>query len=523
MATIATDNMKKAEYHALKRLFYTRLLVSFSVFLSLYWLNQYTTFFKQLAFLWVALLSTQILAFRLHAPRHLNLFIQLASDLILIGFIIYSSGGYDSPFIFFLGIIIIAAGTQASILLTLITAVLASATYVATVYMFANAHMQSISGDQALKILLQTSLFFLVGGIMAFIARRHARLEQKQQDTSIKHQQLQEIHGQVLQSMQEGIIMLDSSLQIQAFNPAAAEFLGLSEQHAGFEISSFIDIPNALYKFSHPNEASVFRHEISRHEHDLLLTFTKLHQGSQASWLMTIVNITETRALERRLAEQDKLASIGQMAAMLAHEIRNPMQTIAQATELMGLEQKNQALENIITSEINRLNRLVSDMLDYASPLHPHPQDVDIKIFIQQALQHIDLERKYDIQTDVMPATLHIDPDHLRLVLDNLLRNAMRVSPEPASISVVFKHQEDTWQLQIQDHGPGIEEQMRKNLFLPFQTGHKQGIGLGLATVWQVCQANGWQVSIDETYTTGACFIIQGNIKPENNIGNNHG
>ena len=519
--------MKKSDGSALKRLFYSRLLISFAVFASLYWLNQNTSqplvFFKQLFFLWLALLSIQILTFRFQIPKHLNVFIQLISDLILLGFIIYSSGGYASPFIFLFGIIIIAAGTQASILLTLITAVLASATYILSIYTFANAHIQTITSDQALRILLQTSLFFLVGGIMALIARRHASLEQRQKDVNIKHQQLQEIHSQVLQSMQEGIIILNSSLQIQAFNPAAAEFLGVSKQHAGYNINSFIDVPNDLHEHLHHGKTDVFRHEISWHGHDLLLTFTKLHQDSQASWLMTIVNITETRALERQLAEQDKLASIGQMAAMLAHEIRNPMQTIAQATELMGLEQKDSNLENIVTSEIQRLNRLVSDMLDYASPLHPHPQATDITMFIQQTLQQIDLEQSHDIQTDIMPATLFIDPDHLRLVLDNLLRNAMRVSPEPASISIIFSLEDDTWQLQVKDSGHGIEEKMKKTLFQPFQTGHKQGTGLGLATVWQVCQANTWQVSIDETLTTGACFIIQGSIKPQGNTGENNG
>jgi signal transduction histidine kinase len=306
--------------------------------------------------------------------------------------------------------------------------------------------------------------------------------------------------------MQEGIVTLNSDLSIQAFNPAAAHFFGLSEQHAGIKIDRFIHIPDDLYKQP--------RYEVCLHENDLLLTFTKLQHSMQSSWLMTIVNITETRSLERQLAEQDKLASIGQMAAMLAHEIRNPMQTIAQATELMGLHHKDTTLEKIVTSEIHRLNRLVSDMLDYANPLHPHAKPLRIKSFIQKTLQQIDLNQTHDIQTNIEDTTLVLDPDHLRLVLDNLLRNAIRVSPEPASISVTLKVVNDSWILQVKDQGHGIEEHMKGTLFQPFQTGHKQGTGLGLATVWQVCQANGWQVSIDEVLTTGACFIVKGAVQP---------
>jgi signal transduction histidine kinase len=516
--------MKKNKHYALKRLFYARLLVTAAVFLSLYWLNhtstqQPLTLYKQLFFLWLALFSAQLLSFHLQIPKNINVFIQLLSDLILIGFIIYHSGGYASPFIFLLGIVIIAAGTQASILLSLIMAVLASATYILSIYSSSNAHYQPISSDQALKLLLQTSLFFLVGGIMALISRRHANLEQKQKDTTTQHKQLQEIHSQVLQSMQEGIITLNSDLSIQAFNPAAAHFLGLAKQHAGFKVDSFIHIPDALHEFSRNDEADILRHEINWHGNDLLLTFTKLQHSDQSSWLMTIVNITETRSLERQLAEQDKLASIGQMAAMLAHEIRNPMQTIAQATELMGLHHQDTTLERIITSEIHRLNRLVSDMLDYANPLHPHTKPLRIKSFIQKTLQQIDLNQAYDIQTNIEDTTLVLDPDHLRLVLDNLLRNAIRVSPEPASISVTLAIVDDAWMLQVKDQGLGIEEHMKDTLFQPFQTGHKQGTGLGLATVWQVCQANSWQVSIDEALTTGACFIVKGATQPTQDKG----
>lgn len=177
---------------SLQRVFYARLLIFCAIILSFYWLTSTTTTqplitVKPLLFLWLTLLSIQTLAFRFRLKKLYNLLIQILSDLILIGFIIYSSSGYASPFTFLLGLVIILAGAQASALLALTTSVLASGTYIFSVYIYANNNLQPIPVDQALKLLLQTSLFFLAGGIMALIARRHATLEQKQKDLSLIH------------------------------------------------------------------------------------------------------------------------------------------------------------------------------------------------------------------------------------------------------------------------------------------------------------------------------------------------
>jgi len=427
--------------------------------------------------------------------------------LLLIGLLIYISGGITSPLVFLLGVIIIIAGAQARVLLVLTTAVLASMTYLIAIYAYAASQHAGITDEHTLKILLQISLFFLAGGIMALIARRHASLQREQHVTTKQHRQLQALHSQVVNTMQEGIIILSDTLGIQDFNPAAANILNLSPRHLNQNLNIFLNIPQSIIDFTQQNKQHIYRTEIRHQTQYLLITFTRLNDEHSA-WLVTIVNITETRELEQKLAEQDKLASLGQMASMLAHEIRNPMQSIAQAVELMGLQQPNNNLERIVTDEISRLNRLVSDMLDYASPLHPHIQHVSILTLLQTSVAHIDLKNQQQIQIHCPDIHINIDPDHFRLVADNLIRNAMHASPSPASILLTFNHTDNAWTFSVRDHGKGIDEPMRKKLFEPFQTTRKQGTGLGLATVWQVCQVNGWNISLDQTIHDGACFVI---------------
>ncbi|MBN4060591.1 hypothetical protein JYT78_00825 [bacterium AH-315-I20] len=513
------------EHAYLKKLFFARTFASIVLLLIFAWFEIYAhqetiTFTLIITSIWGALSAIQITLFRFPKFTPYHTLIQLCSDFILLGFIIYGSGGLSSPFVFLLGVVIITAGSQARVTFTLFITVLAATSYLIAIYALPGA----IDPENTLKVLLQTSLFFLTGGIMAVIARRHALLQDKETQTSSEHKQLQEIHGQVLQVMHEGIITLTSDFHIQAFNPAAATLLNLSPQHIGFQIESFITVPDSLLDFSRNGVSDIFQHEISKHNFDLLLTYTKLHDDSLAAWLLTIVNITETRKLERQLGEKNKLASIGQMAALLAHEIRNPMQTISQAVELMGLQHTDNKLERIVTDEISRLNRLLSDMLDYANPLQPQPKHTDIKELIFTSIEHVDLINQHKIESDIPEASLLIDPDHFRLMLDNILRNAIRESPQENSIKVSFLIDKDMWKISVRDHGIGIDSSIKDTLFQPFQTGHKTGIGLGLATVWQVCQANHWKVFIDANIKDGACFVVQGSISHDLvSLGDNHG
>ncbi len=509
---------------SIRRLFIARSFASLALLAIFYWFESYAgnqtfKFLKQLIFIWLVLTVIQLVFYRFSQLNTKHIFIQLVADLIFIGFIIFGSGGLTSPFIFLLGLVIITAGSQAHVLLTLITTVLASATYLLAIYVFEDIRHIVIEPESTVKILLQTSLLFLTGGIMALIASRHTRLQEKEQLTSIKHQQLKAIHGQVLDVMHEGIIILDANLSVQTFNPSAATLLGLSPQHTGFKINSFVQVPDYLLDISQSDGTPIIQHEAMRNQQHLLLTFKRINVERETVWLMTIVNTTETRKLERHIAEQDKLAHIGQMAAMLAHEIRNPMQTITQATELMGLNQENPTLEHIVTDEISRLNRLVSDMLDYANPLHPNPRDTHIKPLIETSVQRVDLSQSLAIIIACDDLVIHIDPDHARLILDNLLRNAIRVSPKPGSITITFTQSATGWKLTVRDHGTGIDEQMKRTLFQPFKTGHEHGTGLGLATVYQVCKVNQWHVYVDIDVTDGACFVIECNINNANREG----
>jgi len=449
----------------------------------------------------------------------MQIFAQFAFDMLLVLGLVVLTGGIQSPFVFLFGLIIIAAGTQSHVLIVLLISIMACICYLAAIYGFSLWQSLPISSSETLHILLQTSALFLVGGVMAAIARRHASLQQESRQAVRQHRRLRELHEQVVSTMQEGVVILDEALHIQDCNPSAYRLLAINHSLSWITLREIADVPDALIDFLGFSKNQTFQCEWKTASGACLVTAAALPGHDPfAHWLLTLVDISDVRKLERKLAEQDKLAAMGRMVAMLAHEIRNPLQTIGQSVELMRTVAKNKQedIQRILTEEIHRLNRLVSDMLDYVQPLTPEPVPVLCSELIGSSVVQVDMRGEYGVTWRCDLDSLTVDPDHFRLVLDNLLRNAVEASSRPNTVEITLGLANGTggacWELSIADQGGGIAEEMKGSLFEPFATGRTSGIGLGLATVWQVCQMNDWHVNV-EMLDDGSKFIIRGDVK----------
>jgi len=460
----------------------------------------------------VLLLVMQIFISRTDIRVPVQAAIQLGSDVLLVGILVFATGGVESPFSFLLGLIIVAAGTQAHALLAIMLSVMACISYLVSIYSYSWWQQAQLPVADTLHILLQTSALMLVGGVMAAIARRHARLQDVSWQAIRQHRRLKELHEQVMASMREGVVILDETLHVQDTNPAAAEMFSYMDAITGASITELLPEMSDLAAYLRQRGETSFQCEWTEGSRVRLITAAPLAGGDElATWLLTLVDISDIRELERKLLEQEKMAALGGMAAMLAHEIRNPIQTISQAVELISTKSGNGKtdIQGIIAEEMQRLNRLVSDMLDYARPLQPAPVEAHMPALIGAAVQQMDFHDQYRIQWRCDVEQLMADPDHFRLVLDNLLRNAVTSSSKPGTVSITLTGSDDGWQLVVSDQGGGIPDDMKETLFKPFVSGRMDGIGLGLATVWQVCKANGWHVEVESNWQ-GSRFVISG-------------
>jgi len=449
--------------------------------------------------LFVVFAVLQMLCLQTHWRIAVQLFFQFFSDVVLVGLLVVATDGYHSPFVLLFGLVIVAAGTQAQVLLVLSIAVAACASYLTAIYSFVWWQDTPLPTDATLKLLMQTSVLMLVGGVMALIARRHALLSQDHRKAKQEHKALQALHTRLMASMQEGVVVLDEKFRIRDSNPAAWDILHIDD---GLELDlhEVWTIPQAILSFFANPFPDSFRCEWKRDGKEYLVTVGRFSEKHvDAYWWLTFVDVTELRLLERKFAEHEKLAAMGRMAAMLAHELRNPMQTIAQAIDLVPHVKAAQQhdIQRIVGEEVSRLNRLVADMLDYTKPLNPSPKLTFTQPLIEASIQQIDAEDIYGIETKCDIQALYIDADHMRLVLDNLIRNAVLASPEQASVCVAVFADDVKWSIEVRDTGEGFPSGLEHQIFEPFATHRAGGTGLGLATVWQVCQANQWHIQVD--------------------------
>ena len=234
----------------------------------------------------------------------------------------------------------------------------------------------------------------------------------------------------------------------------------------------------------------------------------------------------ENSQVYQQMKEKDRLAALGEMAAGLAHEIRNPLGSIKASaqylTETSGLPEDGAEFLDIIVDEVDRLNRVVSSFLDYARPAHSDPEPIHVNAAVELTLQFLRPE------CDSVDVTLHvamaqdlprvrIDIEHLRQVLINLVQNAVQAMTSGGDIFVETLIQESyrlgdrarRWvQISVRDTGPGIAPGLLANLFVPFVTTKQQGTGLGLAISQRIISEAGGRIGVRSREGVGTTFVI---------------
>ncbi len=226
------------------------------------------------------------------------------------------------------------------------------------------------------------------------------------------------------------------------------------------------------------------------------------------------VLVLEDQSQAEQAAQRLKLAALGRLTANIAHEIRNPLSAISHAAQLLREDARDSAqtrLTDIIANNTRRLDRLVEEVLSLNRRDRVNPVSFDAA-----ALESLldELRQTEEIPADAvivsMPTSLHVqfDPDHLRQIMWNLLRNAWRFSRKQAgSIRVGAQTAGDTVQLEIEDDGPGVSAEHRGKLFEPFFTTDAQGTGLGLFLARELAEANHAALAYVPG-STGACFRL---------------
>ena len=224
--------------------------------------------------------------------------------------------------------------------------------------------------------------------------------------------------------------------------------------------------------------------------------------------------LERSSGLERDLRQAERSAFIGRMVAGLAHEIRNPLGAMRLKAEnaLAGeAERRERALVTIL-AQIGRLEGLLTRLLSFARPIKPDVQEVGIDGWLKETLSlHIEQARNAGIELTSQSSVNHgrFDPILMAEALDNLIQNALQHTPAGGTVRVMALRDARGLIIQVADTGPGIQSELRSQLFEPFASARHGGIGLGLVTVRDIANAHNGTLRLLDQGSGGAVFEIE--------------
>lgn len=230
----------------------------------------------------------------------------------------------------------------------------------------------------------------------------------------------------------------------------------------------------------------------------------------------------QLETMEEQVRRSERLAALGEMAAGLAHEVRNPLGIIRSATELLG-EQKDSGgsrseLTSSVIEEVERLNTVVSDFLDFARPVAPRKEPLDIALLISRVLALLETEAaqrgitlKWNSPEGSFPQ-VEGDETMLHRAILNLCKNSLEAMDNGGTLSVDVRTKaagdSPAMIVSVHDTGPEIPEEIRSKIFNPFFTTKSEGTGLGLALVHQIIDSHGGSVTFSSQEGQGTTFLV---------------
>jgi signal transduction histidine kinase len=226
------------------------------------------------------------------------------------------------------------------------------------------------------------------------------------------------------------------------------------------------------------------------------------------------------KTAQEELLRKERLMVLGQLAAGLAHQIRNPLAAIANAIAIARRQTKEsnprvQEALQIANDEIWEANRIIGDLLDFARIRPPRPTAIDLGELVLSALEAEPLPAGINVECEIPSTSVLVDERQVRDALRNLLRNAREAMSDTGTIRLRGRIVDNQAELTIQDTGEGIAKEYRHLLFEPLVTSKPLGIGLGLPTARALVTSQGGSLECEESREGGACFVMRLPLSPE--------
>jgi len=382
---------------------------------------------------------------------------------------------------------------------------------------FENAIAEDIRNTLIISSVLLLSGF--AGFVSLFWVQNYRSARRSLQDSAA-------FTDEVVSNLPVGLIATDQDGGIAFFNAAAERITGISRKDAsGKELADIL--PDHWYGFKkHLDQGrSITEQETAcdfSYEKEVPVSVSAARivteEGRFVGNVVILRDLREVKRLQEEIRRKEKLAALGGLAAGVAHEIRNPLSSIKGIATYFGSkfseDSGDKETADVMVREVDRLNRVISELLEFARPAELKRQPTDIYDLLAHAVQlvqqdakmkniSIDLPERTD---DVRPV---IDPDRFSQCLLNLYLNAIQAMTEGGRLSIrLIRHEDDWVDIEISDTGKGIRAEFLHQIFDPYFTTKTTGTGLGLAIVHKIIEAHQGRIRVRSTPGKGTTFTI---------------
>lgn len=464
---------------------------------------------------------------------------QVGTDLIVTTGLVYVTGGAGSGFTFLYGVAVLMAamvvgpmsarvtGGVAIALYTLLAASLAAGWLAPPPDQATAAYLLPIA-DLTRAGLLNVLGLLLVTLLAANLSARLMTAGGQLRLAEASAATLARLNDDIVRSLTSGLLTTDLEGCVRTINPSGVDMFGADlDRLVGRSLHELIDIDASTVARSEPPlgtrmvraEAQAIRPDGSRFPVGYSVSRLVDLDGHALGTLVLFQDLSEIARLRDIAARQERLTALGRLSAGLAHEIRNPLSSISGSVQLVRessrLDDEESKLLGIVLSEVERLDELVSTMLQMGRPLAPRMREVDLRVTVDAvvemalrgtaAAQGIRIEREVPDQ----PLMAWVDGDQVRQVVWNLVKNAIQASPWGSLVCVRARQLPDgRAQLEVADEGKGLDRSQQEKVYDMFYSERTHGAGIGLALVRQIVDAHGATIEIRSEQQKGAIFIV---------------
>jgi len=453
-------------------------------------------------------------------------YLQLFGDVVVISIFVQITGGLESPmsFIYLLPIAVAALMLYRSGALVL--AALSFTCYTGLI-LYGETVLSQQSDPSRVTYFLVAHLVAMaaVAVLASYLAERLRSQGDELDERRGAVARLQALNENIIESINSGLITTDLTGRVHFINRGGMEITGLSQEDVSRQtIAELLGLDSDFLQQIRRRLLANRRHRFEQYfdtkdERRIFIGIAASNlydkAGQPLGFIFIFQDLTEIHALEQHVRLKERMAALGQMAAGMAHELRNPLAAISGAVQYLRGEfsPEGEALElmDIILRESERLDQAIADFLTFTRPGEFAAQSVDLVSLTEDSVKLLRKSREFQQGHRVTTCyeaermVCDVDPNRLKQIFWNLATNALKAMPDGGKVEIEVRWvgEGDEVEISFMDSGVGMDEQQQRLYFQPFSSSFAEGTGLGAAIVYRVVEEHGGRIDMETRATPG--------------------